>query len=323
MENTLYIVANINLETVNLVASCLHRRYEEGFSKIVLFESREAEKHDYAQTQILREYFGSFEKSVILLNDDGSIPSERLYSVFQYEGNKVIDLSNGPKVTTSALYMASTLCRLTDIYCLMLHGKPSPDMIEGKDFEYLKLQRIQGIEKLAKLSYFDLIYYTEEVKALISEDDRKRSGRMKAIYDGMLQGIGGFFADSMDARSVINNVTIGVESIMNAFLDYLRANPTASGFATKNSIDLNYKGDPIGILSRFCKTYVRTEWDMQLICLCTVPGLLSGLRDYRNISAHYTRNHVILTDDNARTVINMQIEVLKCVHKNKTLWRSL
>ena len=95
MENILYLAATTNMETVNLVASCLHRRYKNGFGKIVLFESREAEEYDYAQTQILRKYFGSFEKSVILLNDDASIPSERLYSVFQYKGNKVIDLSNG------------------------------------------------------------------------------------------------------------------------------------------------------------------------------------------------------------------------------------
>ena len=323
MDNVLYIVSNINMATVKLVADCLSKRYPEGFKRIVIFESRESEQFEHEQTQIFRLYFGNFEKTSIILNSDGSIPSEQLYSVFDIKGNKVIDLSNGPKVTTSALYMAASLCRVKDVYCLILHAKPSDEMSEGKDYEYLKLQQIQGFEKLAKLSYFDLIYYTEDINGLISAVDRTRSIALKIIYDGMMQGISGFFTSSLDARGVINNITLGVESIISTILVYLRKNKIALDFCKGNDVDLNRQGDPVGIMSRFFKKYVEFGRDMNLVCLCTVPGLLSGLRDYRNISAHYSKNYVNLTDDNARTVINMQIEVLKCLHLNTELWRTL
>lgn len=323
MDNILYVVSNLNMQTVELVASCLSKRYKDGFKKIILFETQESEKYEYDQIKIYRKYFKEFEKTAILLNDDGSIPNEKLYSVLDIKGNKVIDLSNGPKVTTSSLYLASTLCKVEDVYCLIFHNKPTENMSEGIDYDYLKLKQIQGIQRLAKLSYFDLIYYTEDVQLLISEEDRKRSNALNSIYEGMMVGIKGFFSGELDARSVINNLTIGNEMIIKSFHQYLKNNPVALECSKQNDIDLNRKGDPIGVLSYFCKAYIKSGSDMKLICLCTVPGLLSGLRDYRNISAHYASNHIILTDDNARTVINMQIEVLKCLHENIELWKEL
>ena len=324
MENTLYVISNINMRTVELVASCLSRRYKEGFKQIVIFESREAEKFEQEQTEIYRKYFCDFEKRTVLLNEDGSIPPDHLYSVFNISGNRVVDLSNGPKVTTSSLFLASSLCRVDDIYCLIFHTQPTQNMMEGTDFEYIKLRNMEGIERLAKISYFDLIYYTEDINSLITDEDKMNSSSLTAIYQGMIGGISGFFTGTADANAVIYNLTIGTDTIVDAFLNYLQNNSKARSFAASNNINLSYNGDPIGILSRFYKIYTRNFGsDPELICLCTVPGLLSGLRDYRNISAHYANNSATLTDDNARTVINMQIEVMKCLHDNNDLWRSL
>lgn len=323
MDNILYVVSNFNLETVELVATCLNKLYTDGFKRIVLFESRESEKNDYEQIAIYRQYFGNFEKTIVILNEDGSIPNEQLYSVLEIDGNHVIDLSNGPKVTTSSLFLAASLCRLQDVYCLMLHTKPTSNMIEGKDYDYLKLRQMQGIERLAKLSYFDLIYYSEEVNALFVDDNMQLGDRLQVMYEGLKIGIRDFFTDAFDVRNVINNLTIGNESIVEEMLNYLRANSEAQSFAMENDINLSYSGDPIGVLSRFCKKYVRGGRNQNLVCLCTVPGLLSGLRDYRNIAAHYSTNHVVLTYDDARAVINMQIQVIKCIHSNEELWGNL
>ena len=323
MENTLYVVSNFNLDTTKLVASCLSKRYKDGFRRIVFFESRESEKDEYEQIEIYRSFFHDFEKKVIMLNEDGSIPSQQLYTALEVEGNRVIDLSNGPKITTSSLYLAASLCRLEDVYCLMLHTKPTSNMIEGRDYDYLKLRQMEGIERLAKISYFDLIYYYEDIKTIFSPEAVKQSDRLHKIYIGVKNGIRGFFTDLFDVKSVILNLTIGNETIVDTMLKYLRQNQEAVAFARRNSINLYYNGDPIGIISRFFKEYSKSGSNQNLICLCTVPGLLSGLRAYRNIAAHYSRNHVILTDDNARTVINMQIEVIKCIHMNQELWGNL
>ncbi len=57
------------------------------------------------------------------------------------------------------------------------------------------------------VSYFDLIYYTDEVNKLVVEKDRERSNVLKGIYDGMVHGIRDFFTNKADARSVINSLT--------------------------------------------------------------------------------------------------------------------
>lgn len=321
--STLFVISNINLETVRLVASCIKKRHPNGFDRIVFFETPEAEKNEYNEIMIYREYFGTFEKNVVILNTDGSIPTDRLYSVMNITGEKVIDLSNGPKVTSSALYFAATLCRIQNIYCMILHGKPSATMVEGKDYEYIRLQQMQGIEQLARLSYFDLVYYTEDINRNITLADRERSLVLRAIYEGMIRGVTGYFSNNYDARTVINNLTLGNENLVEKMLKYLRTNRITRAFAQENNINLYYDGDPIGILSRFCKIYVKTGREPDVVSLCTVTGLLSGLRDYRNISAHYTKNHVILTDEDARTVINMELTVIKCMHNSVSFWEMI
>lgn len=323
MRNILYVVLNLNKSTTELVASCLKARYRDGFERIVFFESREAEKNESEHVDIYRKYFRNFIKNVILLNEDGSIPMEQLYSVLGAEGNRVIDLSNGPKVTTSSLYLAASLCRVKDVYCLMLHGKPSEQMEEGKDFEYLKLRQMEGIERLGRLSFFDLVYYSEDVEKLFADEVLDPEDTLQKIYSGVLKGIRDFFSDPAEIKSVIQSLTTGNEAIINATLRYLQENSEACAFADANGVDLGRRGDRVGILQYFFKQYVKRGRNRNLVCLCTIPGLLSGLRDYRNIAAHYSENHVILTGDDARTVINMEIQVLKCIHENSELWRSI
>lgn len=57
--------------------------------------------------------------------------------------------------------------------------------------------------------------------------------------------------------------------------------------------------------------------------MVTVPNLLASLREYRNISAHYSENNIELTEDQGRIVINLCIEVIKRIHENSVFWEFL
>lgn len=333
MDNILYLVSNIKLDSVKLVAKCLKKRYRAGFRKIIFFESPESRKYETEHTQTFRDLFGDqLQTSFVSLNQDGSI-SPNLFSVFDEDGNKVVDLSSGPKLTTLSLYLASTLCKVKDIYCLKLYSNPrdKPKMKEGQDYKYIRINSTQGIEELAKLSYFDLIYYTEEIEALISRSDRNRSDLLTNMYGEMKKGIIDYYSDITNneiIRSVINNLTSYNEKIIPIFLQYLRDNPGAVQFAAKKKIDILDKSkddqitDTLTILDKFCRTYMRYGRYAPLQRLCLLSGFLKTLNDYRNVSSH-GGNSNILNGNDIRIVINMQINALKRIHDTPDLWIRL
>ena len=83
------------------------------------------------------------------------------------------------------------------------------------------------------------------------------------------------------------------------------------------------KEDPVGILTFFSRKYVKNGKKKELLALTTVPNLVASLREYRNISAHYSENDIELTEDHGRIVINLCIEVIKCVHANSDFWEFM
>lgn len=107
----LYTVGNINMNTVELVAKAIRESEPDvKINKVVIFDSKESEKLQNTQIEIYRKYFGDVTREGILLKDDGSIDSTKLFEVFSNGEEKIVDLSNGQKSTSSLLYLAASLC---------------------------------------------------------------------------------------------------------------------------------------------------------------------------------------------------------------------
>jgi hypothetical protein len=321
------------MNTVNVVAKQVRKKFGDNFTDLVLFDSQVDEKDKVKQINVYRDNIGkSLSVNIIPLNDDGTIPTEKMIDEFNLEGEKVVDLSNGPKLSTSSLYLAAALCRIENIYCLFFGASRNEISNSDIDDNYIKIQRPEQLNQFAKISYFDLIYYTEVINDLFSNEERGLDTKKGKCYHGLVTGIEQYFSSNVDQRDVINNVTIGDENLRNQLLDYTRNNKVAIDYCEnvnenrKNSrkIDL-YKenADPIGILTTFYKAYSADGTNKDLQQLITVPFLLSALRAYRNISAHYGNRSYQLNGDVARTVINMELEVLCCVHRNNELWEQL
>lgn len=319
----LYTIGNINLHTVELVARAVREAEPNAnIHKVVIFDSAESEKLQNEQVEIYRRYFGDFIRESIRINDDGSIDTAKLFYVFANDEEKIVDLSNGQKSTSSLLFMAANLCQIDRIYYLMLKTAPKAGMILGRDYDYIKMRKIDCVGKLAKISYFDLIYYSDELQKLFTESERTVNGPLKVIYDGLNSGIREFFSGT-DFRSVVANVTIGNEKIIDSFIEYLKSDEECQRYCRENSINITDDRDPVGILTYFSRNYVKNGRKKKILALATVPNLVASLREYRNISAHYSKNDIVLTEDQGRIVINLCIEVIKRIHANRDFWEFI
>ena len=317
---TVYTIGNINLQTVNLVAKAIKETEADMvIDKLVIFDSEKSEKIQNDQVEIYRKYFGDFVREGVRIEKDGSIPANVLMQVFSGGEEKIVDLTNGQKVTSSLLFMAANLCKIEKIYYLMLKGAPQDNMVKGIDYDYIKIRKIEAVRQLAKISYFDLIYYNDELNQLFTQAEIETNTPLKKIYDGMRTGIKDFFAGS-NYRSVVNNVTIGNEIMIKAYMQYLLHDNEARHFCEKNGIKINTQKDPIGALTFFAKKYREHGSNKKFLALVTVPTILSSVREYRNVSAHYTNSKIELTEDTARLVINLVIEALKCARCNNEYW---
>lgn len=331
---TFYTIGNINLKTVKLVALSIRDTFgPNAFDQMIILNSVESEEEQDKQIKIYREYIKTnFTVLQILTNDDGKIKLENLIKMFSEEGDKIVDLSNGRKVTSSMLYTAASLCNVDDIYYLLMINQPQNDSLNMKidvDYRYIKIGKFQGLKSLAKVSCFDLIYYNDEVLELFSENHSDVSA-YEVAKSGLITGISDFFSKN-DGRSAINNITIGNERLINLFLDYIKNDSYSKKFAKENGVVFDNKKDPIGMLQYFFKQLTREDMTRQaispekkeLFMLRTLPSLLSTMREYRNLSSHSSMNPYKFTTDEIRMALNIMIEAYKCAKKNSALWDKL
>jgi hypothetical protein len=322
-----YTIGNTNLSTVKLVAKAIKEKIiEEGatrFDKIVLFNTRESHEGGMLQKQIdiYREYINPVRFEEIMLNEYGTIEWKEFTAVFEDSGEKFIDLSNGPKTTTALLYLAASLISIENIYLLSIKVKDLPaDPILGQHYDYIKLSRFGDLSGLAKISYFDLIYYIDEVNEIFGYDEGSFLLRTKKSLETAIYTF--FSGDSY--RSVISDATIFVEVTISYLLDFLIEYKPVADYAKKNKIFLSTQKDPLGAISYFYRSYSKYDGtDKNIMSLITLSGLLSALKNYRNIAAHSGNIAHNFTVEEARIVLNMVIEALRRMRSNNIFWNSL
>ncbi len=326
---TFYTIGNLNYSTVNLVAQAICTKFgTKAFDKLVLLNSPESEKKQASQISIYRKYITTdFSVVGVTIDSEGKIKLRDLIDIFSSNNEKIVDLSNGQKITSSILYMAASLCSVNDIYNLVLH-KPPQELpqkpVEGIDFDYVKLGKFVGLESLAKISYFDLIYYKEETEQIFDEKCASNSLYNKS-KQGILKGISDFFGHQMDGRSAISNITVGNEGLIETFHQFIIQNPFAIKFAGTCGFQLDMNCDPVGHLQRFYRDYTKYEKKpiFELSVLRTLPALVSTMREYRNLTAHSSKHTHEFTSDEVRISINMMLEAFKCAKKNDELWTMI
>lgn len=321
--NIIYTIGNTKLETIRIVAQNLKKVLKnENVDKVVVFNTTESYVNTYEQMKCYHEYLGEFIEESLVIKDRNHIDPSFFTKVFSYPGKKIVDLTNGPKDITSTLYLVASLCEVKEIYYLSFNRNKNIS-------EYVRLHKYGGIDSLSKISYFDLVYYFDELDKLFS-DKRKSSYEVnddqKNVFnrmEEMLQkGIVDFF-NTENYTNVVYNITYPFERLNVKLFEYLKNDKECVSFAKKNNIIFFQDRDKIGVISFFLREYSQKGNNSEILALCTLPGLLTGLRVYRNLASHACMSKHKFTINEARTVINMMIEALKCSKSNKDFWEIL
>lgn len=312
----LYVIGNTNLDTVESVAKSIVN-IEKDFSKIFILNSSSAHEVLEQQIAIYTRYLGDIRHEELLLQSDGSIDQNKLIFIFKEHDRKFIDLTNGLKITASILYMAANLCGIDNVYYLMKKADNAS--------EYIKMQKFDEAQSFAKLSFFDLIYYNDEIDGIFREVDihDPNNSFLGKIYNELKNSVTEFFINN-NYKNTIISATSGNEVIVKKLLKYIQDNRLSSSFAKKNKIDLWKIGyDPIGILTYFYKFYMQNSNSDIILELHCVPWFLSTLRAFRNSAAHYAKHSHVFSYGEARVVINTSIEMYKTIRRNENFWRLL
>jgi hypothetical protein len=334
---TLYTSGNTNLRTVGLVAHAVSEQVNRDGSpqvkKLVLFSSAQA------STPALKAkedevYHGKFGSEVrierVPLSGKGLARPEDIAAVFGASGTKYVDLTNGQKVTTAQLYLAASLLHIDNIYSASLLVDPSgmsnPPR-EGVEFLYVSVPRFANLHDLSKLSYFDLIFYMEQIEAIFAEP---ASGRfLSDMRRDLVSAVADYCRDN-NLRNAASSSTTSVEVFIKELLAFLRSYPFAVTFANHLGMALDKQKDPLGAITYFFRLYSEhgsqaspPVRDPELEALLTLPGLLSPLRMFRNLSAHSGASCHIFRPHEVRICINLALEAFRCARASTEFWRRL
>lgn len=328
----LYTCDNINLNTVELVAnaikSLLEINQEAPVSKVVIF-SPEKSQYDVfiQQVNVYEKILGDsirLEKVPLSMKEAGN--TDNLTVVFKEDDSKYIDLTNGQKFLTAQLYLTASLLRIQNIYYASLLTNPqewSSKPVWEKDYEYIQLPPFTGLSTLSRLSYFDLIFYIEEIEKIF-QDCPKNSFLKKAEND-LKKSILSFFQGD-NFRSAVLDATISSEAVIRDLFTFLKDYPPAQRFSRDHKIYLTEQQDPLGAITYFFRRYSESsshKRDYNLEAIVTVPGLLTPLRFFRNISAHAGTSAHKFEANEVRVCINLALEIFRRAKASREFWKKL
>lgn len=335
----LYTCGNTNLKTVRLVAiavkSLTGQDKSKLISKVVIFSSSETSEEPYytEQAKIYEEVLGKHIRiEKVPLSGCGLGKVEDLTAVFNDDSSKYVDLTNGQKAATAQLYLTASLLQINNIYYISLLCDPeaiptNSEPIWGKHYEYIRLPPFTNISSLSRLSYFDLIFYLEEIEKIFV-DVPKNSFLYKISRDLRKSILTFFQGDSF--RSAVSDATTSSEVLINELIVYLKDDQNKPAKELANKFKINFKQkDPLGAISYFFRIYSEKSsketnyFDENLEALVTVPGMLTPLRIFRNLSAHAGISSHEFEANEVRICINLALECFRCAKASPQFWKRI
>lgn len=150
-----------------------------GAYRIEIFDTLASSKFadDSKRQSLILEILGTRHINITLINDANAqqvIPETMSQLIREYgPENVIVDLSNGQKITTSILYAASTISRITNIFALEFKNRPPKnidiaDLQHPEDWDYIKVNPLEGLTKITQSSYIELIYYRDRIEQLVT-----------------------------------------------------------------------------------------------------------------------------------------------------------
>lgn len=324
----LYTIGNTNLKTVDLVAKATSENIDDpknAIQKVYIFNTNESSQNGNLskQADLYRKYLGkTIRIEEILIDEHGLINPNMTAEVFDNTKKKIIDITNGQKTTAALLYLVASLININMIFYVRLRVKPDqlPELaVQNIHYEYVNVPIFNEIPNLAKISNYDLIYYLAEIKNIFHG---VKSKKLKTLQSDISNAILSYFSKK-SYRSCISDASTCSEVIIGELSKFFSSYPQAQNFTIENNLKWQAKPifegvtDFLGSFSRLGKK------ENNISPLVTTGGILSALRAYRNLAAHSGKNGHTFQSQDARTVINLAIELLRCSKSSPQFWKTL
>lgn len=312
--SALYVVSSTNLETVETVAEEIKRIASIQFSKIYIISTNNSHLRILEQMEIYEKHFSPqrIEEIIIDINNGGD--KNIIVDIFKESSQHFVDLSNGPRIVSAILYMCANLCNINDVYYL---SKNSNDQSE-----YVKVKKFIDNNSFADYSFYDIIYYNEEISSIFGNEDYSQGSLMWKVQNELYSAVNTFFVKG-EFKTAIFSAVCGIEYITDVLLNFLI--DTQAEVTSELNVDFKnpkYK-DPIGKINYFFSQYSQQDKYSDLNKIQCLPFLLSSLRGFRNSAAHYAKHTHVFSNSEARIVINTSIELYRILRQNDEIWKRL
>ena len=317
---TLFTIGNTNTATILTVASTIESKFPAHlFQKVVIFNSAEAGID--AQAKIYRQHFGNeCSISEILLKNSGEFPDTEYYvSEFKTRNEIFVDLTNGRKSSSVQLYYIASLLKINNIY----YYNHSQQQAASHSEQYIRLMPINESDKISALSFFDLIYYLDQCNKIFDESLGDGSIFLQNARQQLETAISLYF-EGNKTREVINAATQANEVLVAQLKLLIETDSKLISFCKSHSIDPQKPKDNVGFINYFFSRYAeKTEVRDSFRELISIPGYLSALRNSRNLSSHALANNYKFSTSEARTILNIALEVFSIVKSCSIFWEKL
>lgn len=285
MRFLLIIPSNLNSNTTINILIAYRILYQCEFA-ILFLESAETDSLDRnLRNTTVKEIFGeNIEiRERKIASRPGVAITDIVNSALKEFGKEqiVVDLTNGTKETTSLLYMASSLSKITNINYINVKkdqegkfidlssvtGKDLGQFIDKKIFEPL-----QDIKLFGKWNYFDLIFYKESFKDILSQYPPKMSEFVDKWNNQFTMGIEQYFDPKDKFMSSAKTLGLLMEDIYSKII---------SEFQLQNLKEFECHFDEIRKKHKH-KQVFGDHRDMNFV----TDMLFSVVRHYRNMASH-------------------------------------
>ncbi|WP_297514792.1 hypothetical protein [Thermococcus sp.] len=242
--------------------------------------------------------------------------------------NIFVDITNGPKEYSSALYAISSILEIENIYQLQRNGE--------NNYEYVLVQRLDKIPELSRIGNFEILYYLTELEETFKpvKDKIRDSSFLDYAYTKVREGIILYSSkkeqctdeaqDNCDFEISLLETVRWVEKAIEILYDFLedKKDEILKNKEKFEKIKKEYKR--LSITSKL-KISERTFKDNNikdevLESLRGIPLILELLWEYRHIPAHQSRiGYYKISQNEARIAIEASLEFFRRVFTCKKL----
>lgn len=315
----LIILGNTNLDTFKKAIRNVDeivRGMEGKVKQVFLLDTPESGEGFMEERKVMFD-FNTFSADLIIsetvLSDDISKAYAQIVEVLEQavkiynKSQIIIDLTNGKKIHSSALYAAASLIGIENLY-----------QIDRSTKEYIHVPKFDKIETLPRVGNFDIIYYLLELDKIfrdVPDASLLEYAKMK-IKEGILEyfSIKSDSENNKDFEKSVSQTTKWVERTIEETWKFL-VDTTNSNFKDNNTTDR---------LKRI-KELVKGNKipEDQLKYLRGIPYLLDLLWNYRHIPAHQSKIGYLISEHEARILIETSLEVFRRIKEDRELWDRL